>query len=329
MQAALPQGHTVRAPHKDELEAVVALIRASERADLGEELASAQEMGTRWDVPESPLATNAWVAVAPDGALAGFARVRLGESNGLFLNVHPRQRNRGIGSALLDRVETRAQAHLAALHERGAASSLLLRTWMTEQGERARRFAERRGYRLVRIFNDMDMALSEAAPSPSWPGSIRLEPFERERDARPLYDAMSEAFADHWGGMNPAYEQWLRMSEREDFDSSLWYVAWEEGAIAGAALCSVRGASGWVDELFVRRPWRKHGLGLALLRHACGQCYARGFPRVGLSVDSENPTGAVRLYERAGMSVIRSIRTFEQTLNALASRERKVYESGS
>jgi ribosomal protein S18 acetylase RimI-like enzyme len=51
----------------------------------------------------------------------------------------------------------------------------------------------------------------------------------------------------------------------------------------------------------VRRPWRKRGLGLALLNHSFGEFYRRGYRRVGLGVDAQNLTGALRLYEKAGM----------------------------
>ncbi len=58
---------------------------------------------------------------------------------------------------------------------------------------------------------------------------------------------------------------------------------------------------GFVDDLGVRRPWRKNGLGLALLHHSFGAFYQRGIRHVELSVDTESLTGATRLYERAGM----------------------------
>ena len=53
----------------------------------------------------------------------------------------------------------------------------------------------------------------------------------------------------------------------------------------------------------VRRPWRKRGLGLALLRHAFAEYHRHGVRKVGLSVDAESSTGAPRLYGRAGMRV--------------------------
>ena len=56
--------------------------------------------------------------------------------------------------------------------------------------------------------------------------------------------------------------------------------------------------------LGVRPSSRRRGLGLALLRHSFRELRARGVDTVGLCVDASNPTGATRLYERAGMRVM-------------------------
>ena len=71
---------------------------------------------------------------------------------------------------------------------------------------------------------------------------------------------------------------------------------------------------GWVNSLGVRRPWRRRGLALALLRHAFGVFYRRGKTKVGLGVDATSLTGATRLYEKAGMHVQRKSVTYEKVL---------------
>ncbi|SCC42102.1 Uncharacterized protein BW664_03413 [Bacillus mycoides] len=58
-----------------------------------------------------------------------------------------------------------------------------------------------------------------------------------------------------------------------------------------------------ITHLGVRRSKRKQGLGLALLQYAFGQLYEEGISKVHLNVDSENITGAPRVYEAAGMEV--------------------------
>jgi ribosomal protein S18 acetylase RimI-like enzyme len=60
-----------------------------------------------------------------------------------------------------------------------------------------------------------------------------------------------------------------------------------------------------VGTLGVRREWRRQGLGAALLQRAFVALYDRGLSTIGLGVDAENPTGALGLYERAGMRKLR------------------------
>jgi ribosomal protein S18 acetylase RimI-like enzyme len=66
--------------------------------------------------------------------------------------------------------------------------------------------------------------------------------------------------------------------------------------------------------LGVRPQWRRRGVATALLRHSFRDFRDRGATRVGLGVDGENTTGAVRLYERVGMRVVRRNDTYEKTL---------------
>ena len=71
---------------------------------------------------------------------------------------------------------------------------------------------------------------------------------------------------------------------------------------------------GWIGAIGVREPWRKRGLGLALLHHAFADWFRRGVTTVALGVDAENPTGATRLYERAGMHVAYEAIVFQKAL---------------
>jgi ribosomal protein S18 acetylase RimI-like enzyme len=73
---------------------------------------------------------------------------------------------------------------------------------------------------------------------------------------------------------------------------------------------------GWVATLGVRRPWRKRGIGLALLRHSFNEFYRRGLRRAGLGVDAQNLTGALRLYESAGMHVEQAFDQYEKELRS-------------
>ena len=97
-----------------------------------------------------------------------------------------------------------------------------------------------------------------------------------DEDLRPFYETSEEAMADHWGYVPRSYEEWRERRERSNFDPSLWFLALDDEEPAGAVLCSVSDGIGWIDTLAVRRPWRRRGLGFALLTHAFRELYARG-----------------------------------------------------
>jgi ribosomal protein S18 acetylase RimI-like enzyme len=73
---------------------------------------------------------------------------------------------------------------------------------------------------------------------------------------------------------------------------------------------------GVVASLAVRPAWRRRGLGFALLQNALGEFHRRGCGSVELLVDGDSLTGALRLYERAGMRVSRTQIAYEKELRA-------------
>ena len=126
----------------------------------------------------------------------------------------------------------------------------------------------------------------------------------RERDARAFHAAHQEAFADHWDHTPRDFEAWSKGhlgSER--FDPTLWCVVRAGDEIAAGTISTGDTyGGGFVHALFTRRPWRRQGVGAALLRDAFGRFWERGEHSVGLGVDAASDTGAFRLYERAGMA---------------------------
>ena len=91
--------------------------------------------------------------------------------------------------------------------------------------------------------------------------------------------------------------------ESERFDPALWCVVRAGDEIAAGTIS--RGdtyGGGFVDVLFTRRPWRRQGVGAALLADAFARFWERDEYNVGLTADAASDTGAFRIYERAGMA---------------------------
>jgi ribosomal protein S18 acetylase RimI-like enzyme len=170
----------------------------------------------------------------------------------------------------------------------------------------------------------MGIELRAEPEAPVWPAGITPRTFERGRDERAVFAAVEEAFQDHWGYVPRRFEEWRQRLDRSTFDPALWFLALDGEQIAGVALGWQRSDTGWVQSLAVRRPWRSRGLASALLRQAFRAFWARGERRVGLGVDSQNLTGAVRIYERAGMHAVEQAALYEKELRSgvdLCTRE--------
>lgn len=169
---------------------------------------------------------------------------------------------------------------------------------------------EGRGYRLWRSAYTMRINLCEApAEAPRLPPGIELRAY-RQGDGDLLRAALNEAFATDpfFHEASPSHFREFYLHAR-GFDPSLWLLAWADAELAGFILAFPEHAGdltlGWVESLGVRPRWRGRGLGESLLRTAFRELHARGLQAVELGVDAANETGALRLYERAGMRLVR------------------------
>ncbi len=300
---------TLRAPTPDDLPAVYELIVACDIADSDTVDLSLDDLRDEWD--ELDLARDAWVLVDSDGRAVGYGalfhryHVRL-HADGY---VHPDARGQGIGTRLQELMEARAREHVPLAPP---DARVVLRNSTNAGDAQSRRLLEGRGYQPVRYFWRMDIDLTAPPPAPVWPAGITLRNLVVGQNELALYTALTEAFRDHWGHLPETFDSWRkRIIDKPDFDPGLSFVAFDGDEVAGAVRGGYRMEDGWVQTLGVRRPWRRRGLGEALLLQSFGEFYRRGTRRVGLGVDAASPTGATRLYERAGMRVSREFAVYE------------------
>ncbi len=303
MAQSLPEGFVIRPPVWEDLEGVIEIIHMCDRLENGAPDLSIEDIRRDWQQHDFNRETDAWVVLSPEGRYAAYGSIwriktPIVES---AANVHPDFTGRGIAAYLLQNIERRMQAYADTLPP---STPLSLQNWCSTSNQVAAQLLEQRGYRVVRYFWTMGITLDSVIPAPQWPENIRLRTFRLGDDNRVLYEAYEEAFGDHWGHIYRPFEEWQeRRLLSQTIETDLWFLAMDGNEIAGYALCENWPENGLVDLLGVRKAWRKSGLGLALLHHTFSEFQRRGVPLVKLRVDADNQTGAVRLYERAGMSV--------------------------
>ncbi|WP_176984778.1 GNAT family N-acetyltransferase [Asanoa ishikariensis] len=204
--------------------------------------------------------------------------------------VDPRWRRRGVGTAILRWLEERV--------DRTPGSTFGVNVAPHETGKLAMITAH--GYRLAFTVVELARDLNNLEPHPLPPGLV-LRPVEPAHHPL-IYAAIDECFADSGHGhQTQTYDEYLRDVQ----DVELWTVAWAGDSVA-AVVVNERQPDGtastpWVA---VRPPWRRRGVGLALMSQTLRTLADSGVTRARLRTVQENPHNSVGLYERAGYAIV-------------------------
>ncbi len=288
----------LRTPTLDDAPAIASFLDEHGRATVGESEIGEDEIRHWLTIP------SLWFQLAERGGdVVGYLDVVTEDDEHHVADVRALEREPA--DALIGAAEARAGG--GRLH--GVAQG---------DDDLMRRVYEDGGYALIRHSFQMRIELGGEVPEPDWPEGLVVRTF-RDGDERRVHAAQQDAFADHWDFHPQSFEQWRSYTlDRHDFDPELWWLVEDGDELAGVALSSWHFSGdrefGWVHMLGVRPRWRRRGLGHALLQQSFRTFRERGATRVGLGVDAESTTGAVRLYERAGMRVVRRNDLYEKRL---------------
>lgn len=292
----------LRPPTWDEAALVVDVMNACQTALGDAPDMSVEELLKDW--VGADLDDQALLVFGPDGEVVGFADIlnRRYQQINVYAYPLPGPNQAAVFAHLRLWGEAWATSHK---HLGQDVEKVEVHFFRQANDEAACRSLEDAGYRIVRTHYVMAAELAEAPPLPIWPDGISVRSYTPGVDDDDLFLGGEESFQDMWNRPPSTKERWLLPTQAENFDPTLWFLPYDQqsGEVAGVCLCSNMSGVGEVDTLGIRRPWRRQGLGLALLHHAYGEFWRRGVRRVRLNVDAESPTGAPRLYERAGFRV--------------------------
>ena len=232
--------------------------------------------------------------------------------------VDPAYRRRGLGTALLRWTMDHARVRASREDPRTAVR---VRSFSedTETGHRTLLAAA--GFETVRHFFLMLRTGLDDVPDVALPEGLEIR-LVAEDQWRTLFDAENEAFRDHWGHREMTDADFRRTYGAAELDTDLWVVAWDEDQVAGVVQTWVwpeenerlRVSRGWLERISVRRAWRRRGLARAMTAASLVKLHQRGLAEAMLGVDSENPNGALGLYEGLGFGVYSRAAAYERPL---------------
>ncbi len=301
------------------------MFLAADAADGSQRAGTLADMRREFEDPATDFAQDSLLALTADGDVAAVAVVSLVPQAVtevvafLWGGVHPQHRRRGLGHFLLQWQEARARAKMAGQPE--ALPRLLRVSCYDHESDRIALF-RRHGFEPLRYFYQMRRDLGQPIPTPE-PAALRIVNWSPERDPQVLA-AYNEAFGDHWGFQPQTEAHWrLFVVGSESFRSDLSFLALAGEEVVGFAINFLSPEENerqgiqeaWVGLLGVRRPWRRCGVGTALLCRSLQAFRAVGMEYAALRVDGESPTGAFGLYERLGFVAVRRSIAFGKSVS--------------
>lgn len=311
---------TLRPLHGPNIPEHAALLAAVEEVDhTGEHYSEAdlEEEYANPDIEVGKDIVGAWQGSGTAQELVGYFSVYPRHADETHQMIHvegavrPDRRGHGIGSLLVRAMLDRADA----VHREQRAdlpAKLTLSGLSTNDGQAA--LLDDVGFVAERYSFVMRTVLGEVTEPGPLPTGYRLERYDESWSAA-MHAAHNEAFLDHpnftpWTDV--MWKQWV--TDSRNFRPALSLVAVHEddpGTVAAylqsneydAYFAATGRREAYVAKVGTRREHRGRGLAGLLLQHALWGYQQAGFDEASLDVDSENPTGALGIYERAGFEV--------------------------
>jgi len=309
------ENYTIRPPRLEDAPEILELYIRMDRADSLSWAGNLQEVKDDFSDPGANAETDALLVIAPDGRIAGLGWVFLNQEAArerrafLWGVVHPDHRQRGLGHTVLNWLEARGNQRLGEYQEdlphflvANSADYNLDRTVLYEQ----------HGFEQKRFYFRMRRDLSQPIPEKPVPMGIEIRPFTPEMD-EPARVVVNASFQDHWGFEPITSESWkLHVTGADTFRPNLTFAAFAGERMVGISInrenaednARVGIHEGWIGTLGVLRDQRGKGLATSLLCRSMQAFKAAGMGFAGLTVDTENLSGALRLYENLAFTSV-------------------------
>jgi GNAT superfamily N-acetyltransferase len=301
MTIDLPKDLTARLATPEDARSIFELLAACELADDGVVEVDEHDITVAFGRHGFDPTLDSLLVFERD-ELVACAEIYRGRSEA---GVRPSHRGRGIGTAVLGWIERRAT-------ELGATALVQSKT---DANTAARELFLANGYEPSWIAWIIRIALDERPPAPEPIHGIEIRPY-RSTDARDAHRVVDTAFSE-WPGRDPEpYEVWASDDLlHPKFAPEISPLAFDGDELVGVILAFdyPELSEGWIMQLATKASHRRRGIAQALLRTSFGWFFDRGRRIAGVSTDSR--TGALGLYEKVGMRVVRQYTRYAKRLD--------------
>jgi len=312
---------------ESDINTLASVIQRSKDADLFNMLDTPEDIANDLRHLQNCDPSKDMLFVEVRGTAIGFCRCEWHERPGAVRTYEhvehlvPEWRGKGLRHMMLRENERRLR-EIAKGHPSKYAKYFEVRTSFAQNHWKS--LVEEEGYLPFRYHFWMVRPNLDNVPDLHLPEGLEVRPVE-PRHHQVIFKAVGEAFRDE---PNYAAEYWTEegikyFSESPEFRPEIWQVAWDGGDVAGGVLNFIypeenkklNRSWGWTGAIFVRRPYRNRGLASALIARSFGILKKEGMSEAALMVDSENPSGARRLYERMGFRLFSQFTLYRKPLS--------------
>jgi mycothiol synthase len=253
----------------------------------------------------------------PVGCVNAYVDKKREEKKGFIrsLAVIPEFRRRGIGRSLLKKA-------IESLKERGMKN---VEAWTEEDRTACKSLFETMSFQIIRVFSHMRRSLETIPSNIGEHREVKIRNMQMNmEDIKLLNWLENETFKEHFNFRPETLEETRYFVETRPWcDIVQYFFAYLDdkpvghvGAGIDTKFIRYKGIKrGWIMTIGVLKPFRRQGIGTALMLRALRFLKSKGMKEAELGVDDANPTKAIELYKKIGFKIVKKDLTYLKTIS--------------